>query len=914
MAAGQLGFAQEVPAGTKPDDKPATIAGNEVSDEVVKMDAFKVSAGFSGSLAAATETKQRQTLVTEAIHAEDIGKLPDISIAESLTRLPGVTTQRLNGRAQAIVIRGMNGDFSTALLNGRAQVSSSAGRSVEFDQYPAELLNSVLVYKTTDASLVGQGLAGTVDLQTVRPLSQSRRTIAVNAFYEWTDMSPANANATRGGWRETFSYIDQYNEGKVGFAIGISNSDRPGQGEQFNAWGYPNANNDSNLPFVIGGAKPFVRTSELKRKGYMAVLEFAPSEKIHSTLDVYYSDFMENQLLRGIEIPLQWSSAVLQPGYTAENNLITKGTFTNVYGVARNDYVKRDDDLVSLGWNVAIGDKKGWRTDFDVSYSRIKRTDFVLETYSGLGSSQANIGTADTMSFVLQGEGGATFTSLLDYSDGSLMRLCSPQGWGYDAVTRPYGQMGFLKGPIAKDEISQYKITTQHPMKGIFSRFEAGLAFNRREKSEVESGPDGMEGYFIVLKNKASNAPMPQSVGVTDLSFLGLGGLYSYDPMAAFNSGIYDLVPNNNPAYMSNNWNVEEKVGIAYAKFDIEKKLGSIPVTGNIGAQLLKTEQTAVGQSVNNGNSTITPVVGTHDYYDFVPSLNLNFHLTEQQTLRMSVARQLARQPMVDMRAGSTYSFNQSLASSTDPTNSPWSSSGGNPQLEPWRSNSFDLSYEHYFKDHMGYWAVAAFYKDLVSYTYTQNKIVDFNGLPTGVTGVNPQIYQGYSSVPQNGQGGSVRGLELALSLPGEKFTPVLKGFGFTGSISFFKSSVRPDLGNPDTPLPGLSDRVMTGTVYYERGGFSARVSTRYRSEYRGDIATFGPRGAVYRNLQPETIVDAQLSYSFTKGTLKGLSFIAQAYNLTDEPLKAASGDDTRFVQDYHRYGASYSVGASFKF
>jgi iron complex outermembrane receptor protein len=269
---------------------------------------------------------------------------------------------------------------------------------------------------------------------------------------------------------------------------------------------------------------------------------------------------------------------------------------------------------------------------------------------------------------------------------------------------------------------------------------------------------------------------------------------------------------------------------------------------------------------------------------------------------------------MVDMRAGSTYSFNQSLYSSTDVQNSPWSSSGGNPSIEPWRSNSFDLSYERYFKDHMGYWAIAAFYKDLVSYTYTQNKIVNFEGLPTGVSDVTPKIYQGYASVPQNGQGGSVRGLEFALSLPGEKFTEVLKGIGFTGSISFFKSSIKPDLGNPETPLPGLSDRVMTGTLYYERGGFSARVSARYRSEYRGDIATFGPRGAVFRNLQPETIVDAQVSYAFTKGSLKGLSFIAQAYNLTDEPLNASSGDDTRFVQDYHRYGASYSVGASYKF
>jgi len=231
--------------------------------EVVVLDTFTVTAGFAGSLAAAAEMKQASPVISEVIAAEDIGKLPDISIADSLTRLSGLTTQRLNGRAQAIVIRGMNGDFSTGLLNGRQQVSTSSGRAVEFDQYPAELLSSVVVYKTTEATLVGQGLAGTVDLRTVRPLSLSGRQVAANLFYEWTAMKPDNAGANRGGSRGTLSYVDQLDGGKVGIAIGVSVSDRPGQGEQFNAWGYDNTSSGA----LLGGAKPFVRTSQIKRNG-----------------------------------------------------------------------------------------------------------------------------------------------------------------------------------------------------------------------------------------------------------------------------------------------------------------------------------------------------------------------------------------------------------------------------------------------------------------------------------------------------------------------------------------------------------------------------------------------------------------------------------------------------------------------
>jgi len=883
------------------------------NDEPYVLADFTVTSGFASSLAAATEEKQRLTVISEVIHAEDIGKLPDISIAESLTRLPGLTTQRLNGRAQAIVIRGLNGDFSTALLNGRQQVSTASGRSVEFDQYPAELLNNVVVYKSTDASLVGQGLSGTVDLQTVRPLSFGRRAIAASVFYEWTDMAPLNPDSDRGGFRETLSYIDQFNDRKVGIAFGVSNSVRPGQGEQFNSWGYDSGFGGDSL---MGGAKPFVRSSEIRRDAYMGVIEFKPNETFHSTIDLFYSNFHEDQKLRGIEMPLSpnWGTyAVLEPGYTVEDGLITDATLTNFFGVARNDYAKRDDHLFAGGWNFVIGPEEGWRLNLDLSHSRVKRTDFVLETYSGYGVN--GVGTPDTITYHLAPDGGAgaTFEHQLDYSDGSAMRLGMPQGWGV-SDDRPSGQHGFVKGPIAEDKLTQYKASIEHPLPVFFNRFELGLVFNQREKYETESGPNGMEGFFLQLPNGASSAPMPESIGTADLSFIGMGELYAYDPVALYENGFYDKIPNNDPARMSNNWDVEEKISIAFLKLDIDHKLGRIPLTGNLGVQVIHTEQNSRGQAINTGSLTVDTVTGSHDYTDFVPSLNLNFHLTDRDSLRVSAARQLARQPMNDMRAGSTFSFDRDKAGATELENSPWSAEGGNPELEPWRSNSFDVSLEHYFADSKGYVAVAAFYKDLVSYTYNAKIVKDFTGYPTGAEGVEPVLWEGYSTVPTNGQGGMIKGLEFTLSIAGEKFTPVLKGFGVIASASFFKSSIQPDLGNPATPLVGLSDQVRSGTVYYERGGFSARISARFRNEYRGDIATFGPRGAVYRNLQPETVVDAQVSYTFQRGPLKNLAIIAQAYNLTDEPLVATSGADTRYIQDYQEYGANYSLGVSYKF
>ena len=151
----------------------------EAAEKAKQMDVVEVS-GIRRGIESAISIKQENTSIVEAISAEDIGKLPDSSIAESIARLPGLAAQRVAGRASTISIRGLAGDFSTTLLNGREQVSSGDNRSVEFDQYPSELVSQVLVYKTPDAQLIGQGLSGTVDLKTVRPLAYGKRAFAAN--------------------------------------------------------------------------------------------------------------------------------------------------------------------------------------------------------------------------------------------------------------------------------------------------------------------------------------------------------------------------------------------------------------------------------------------------------------------------------------------------------------------------------------------------------------------------------------------------------------------------------------------------------------------------------------------------------------------------------------------------------------
>ena len=115
---------------------------DESDDEVEEI----VVTGFRASIESSIASKKGSTSITEVVTAEDIGKLPDVSIAESIARLPGLTAQRLNGRGQVISVRGLSPDFTTALLNGREQVTAGNNRGVEFDQYPSELIQRVVIY------------------------------------------------------------------------------------------------------------------------------------------------------------------------------------------------------------------------------------------------------------------------------------------------------------------------------------------------------------------------------------------------------------------------------------------------------------------------------------------------------------------------------------------------------------------------------------------------------------------------------------------------------------------------------------------------------------------------------------------------------------------------------------------------
>lgn len=870
-----------------------TADSPEADDELITEEV--IVTGIRRGIMNSVDIKGTSTSIVEAISAEEIGKLPDVSITDSLARLPGVTAQRLNGRSQVLSVRGLGPDFTTALLNGRPQVSSGDNRGVEFDQYPSEMISQAIVYKTPDAKLMGQGLAGTVDMQTIRPLAYGKQALVANARYVWNDIDALNDDASDDGWRGSFTYVDQFMDDTFGIAFGVAYADTPTQSERFNAWGYPDV--DGNA--VIGGAKPFAQSNELERLGIIGTLEWQISDRVNTSLDLYYTEFEETQYLRGIEFPLQWSSAQLQPGYQVEDGLITSGTFDNVKGVMRNDINYRDSELTAIGWNISWDVADQWIIKGDISYSAMDRKDILLETYSGTGPNGEP--EFDSLGFQMRKGKGALFSPLLDYADPNLVMLTSPQGWGGDII--PGGQLGYNNSPSIEDELTTLDLRAEYEVGGDWlNSFEFGVNYQTREKTKVA------DEWFVGLGNGETSAPLPSDTGFTDLSFIGFPGMVTYDPIASINSGIFSLIRNPNADVVIKSWVVEEDLTTAWGMVNFDTDVGSTMVYGNFGLQYVSTDQSSYAQSASGTGDDVAlfPVSGGDSFSEWLPSLNVNFDLGNNNLLRFAYARTLARARMDQLRASLDWGFDSSKVDETDINNSPWGGSGGNPALRPWIANAFDISFEKYLADGIGYVSVAAFYKDLDTWVNDSPTVYDFTGFPTG--GFDPVLNEGLVTIPQNEGGGDIYGFELAGAFDFGYFTDSLSGLGLIASASFTSSNVK--VNDEEITLPGLSEDVYNLTAYYENERFSIRASGRYRSEFLGEVSGFGA-GRDFRTVDEETVVDAQASWFFG-GKMTGLSLLFQVYNLTDEAFTTYSNDDDRQIQDYQRYGRTYLLGASY--
>jgi iron complex outermembrane receptor protein len=861
-----------------------------------------VVTGFRASLENAVAEKKERDQIVESISAEDIGKLPDASIAESIARLPGLTSQRLSGRANVISIRGFGPDFSTTLLNGREQTSTGDNRGVEFDQYPSEVVRQVVVYKSPTASLVGQGLVGTVDIRTVRPLDfGGKQVLAVGGRVSHTDLGKLNAGSKDIGYRANVTFVDQFADDTLGLAIAASYVDEPYQIQEFNAWGYNTVGLNGGPAALIGGSKSYVTSTQLKRLGFQTTGQYRPSPELTFTLDGFYSNFEDDQIKRGIELPLGFFAfgTFGDPvDFKAENGHVVSGIFQNVQGVVRNDAFQREADLYSFGFNANYEGSNGWNAWADLGYSRTDRSELILESYSGTGYG-VDRGATDSIGFISTTR-GSIFKPTLNYSDPNLIKLTDPLGWGGSRV-----QAGYFNNRLVDDELMQVRAELERELNGGFlSAVKIGGSYNDRTK---ELTPDES---FLALASGTQEVTLPEEYRLrpTNLSYLNLGPILSYNPLDLLANGIYRLDPNAVQDVFAKGYTVDEKLITLYAQADIEAEMGASTLTGNIGVQAVHTDQQSSGFTFLAGAPS--PITLGDKYWDILPSLNLSMRFPSDFIIRFAAAREIQRPRLDQMRVSISYGVDRGGPTPII------RGDGGNPFLRPFRANGFDLNFEKYF-GRSGYIALQLFYKDLKNFIYDNVEgPFDYTGFSLSQSdqvGLPSRI--GTIKQPRNTGGGSMYGAEAAATLPFGVIAQALDGFGITGGLAYTKTSVRETPGGDRTQILGYSKWVANGTGFYEQDGFNVRGSVRHRSSFLGELSGFGGN-RTNRKALGETIVDAQIGYDFQPGSrLEGLSLYLQGQNLTDERFATVTAPDRPLeVIDYQIYGRRFLAGATYKF
>jgi len=891
-----------------------------------------VVTGIRRGIEAAISVKKNSDQIVEAISAEDIGKLPDTTIAESLARLPGVTAQRdKNGNATNISIRGLGPDFNGYLLNGREQTSTGDSRADDLSVYPAELIAGATVYKTGDASLMTAGLAGTIDNKLVDPLSFPQRVVSV--IGEKTQTGRGLGKSLEGhGDRISLAYIDQFADRKMGVALGFVHAF--GRSSQVGSGNWSNNPIDAHAVTLAGGGTTtgtipgfndgltLTNTHQRDdRDGMAGVLEFKPNPNFSSELDFYHAKIITST--KNASLKAQLGGLPVTNGVVDASGNITSGTFdlgANPNGII--DYAENvfdNDTLQSIGWRNTGKLSDTWHVSADISHNTAKRVERDIELYAG-------ITTPDTLSFVTNA-GGTPQLSVGNpgaYTSPGSIVIRDQTGWS--GTTAP--QDGYYKGPTTIDKINAARLDFTHDLQGAFSDVQFGGNVTERTKDRkavealiVSSTPPAAGGLDTI--------PFPAG-GYVENNVGGSGvNLLTFDPGVNLFPGA-TLVNKYNDDILSKTWNVKESVTTVYAKLDIDTELAKIPVRGNVGLQYVHTDQNSSGFRADIGSDvTLTDPVSAETtngtrYGDYLPTLNLTADLGNDNLLRFGAGIEIARSTLTDMRNSFTVDYN-ATAVRPDGTVGELVGSAGNPYLKPFKAKALDLSYEKYFSNKEGYLSGALFYKHLDTYIvpYTDYSY-DFTNAAhaVGITSV-PGGFLGQYTSSANGTGGNLKGFELTAQVPFSMLTSWLNGFGANASFSDTTSSVKlPNVigNNPTQPpnagsigLPGLSHLNKKIMLYYERAGFSAFVAENSRSEYIGSVANTtvgGYPSFVY--ILPQRWLSAQVGYEVQEGWLKGLGVRLEGNNLNKPTYKEA--DFAGNITTTNKTGAAADLRVSYKF
>lgn len=850
-----------------------------------------VVTGIRASQEQSIATKRNADAVVDSITAEDVGKFPDKNVAEALQRVPGIVINREFGEGERVSVRGTAPNLTRTLLDGHGLATAdwfildqlSATRSFNYLMLPSEIIGKVNVYKSPTAALEEGGIGALIDVETRRPLDLKPLFFAGSIAAGYNERADKTNPAASGlfSWKNADSTL--------GVLIAGIYEKRDIRRDGVETLGYFNngtAAAPQLVPSLIGSA---LFQQKRERKGINAAVQWQPNGQLEVDLTGLISKFGANNFNQNY---LAWGSNALGGGGTLTNvtmqgNTAVAGRIASTPGGRGVVYDSIERFADTRARNIDLEVKYHLSDDWDLR-GRLGYTDAYGNTNS---QPFVEFGAPATFDYDLRGgvpkvhftNLDPTKPSALQFDFASLHQITSDD-------EEKYGYLDFT-----------HKVDWG-PMHTL--RFGAKVTDHERS---VDFQATTYGGFFLPLQaSGCSGACTPTNFAgpLTPSDFLeniaAPGTLTSYfqvdrNKLESILFGLPASVRARVPNY-SAIFSVEEK---GYAGY-VMGEFGGEGWRGNVGVRVVETKQTSTGyvqQSVmkpgyvSDAFGIFQPVSIDRSYTDILPSVNINFDLTDQIVLRVAAARTMARPDYTDVAP--TVNLNVGSLSGTS----------GNPNLDPYRANQFDVSLEWYpNKDTIV--AGALFYKDIESFItdkpITQAFSVETNTpnlsrCTSAATPTSPNLYNCLFDINQrsNGGGGHVEGVELTVQ------APIWNGFGVQTNYTY--SHAKTQSGDP---LPGNSENTFNFTGYYENDRLQARLGYTYRSDF---FITFDRSTPL--NQKALKSLDGQVSFAVTDN----FTVTFDAINITNEKIEQFSGGTFRPRAIYDN-GRQYYAGLRFKF
>ncbi|WP_440977099.1 TonB-dependent receptor [Pseudoxanthomonas winnipegensis] len=841
-------------------------------DAVTRLDTVTVT-GQRAALDKAVSVKQMEDHVVEVISADNMGQMPNVTVAEALARLPGVTASLDRGNASLATVRGLGPRMTMGTVNGREIASSEPDRAVRWEIFPTEIVSTVKVYKTPSADLIAGGIAATVDIATIDPLTYTGPRFVASAGPVFYDQGKDVDGYSPWGSRFGASWVHKIND-DLAIAIGATYQKQKNANALIGSWGYTDdasavdVDGDGTRDYTPWGAADQLKLIDQTRTGAMAALQWR-SGNFELKADALYSrvrideDQSQTWYRNWDDSIWSWWNPYGQPGSSIHmiDHSVVGGTLINSqWGtpLEMDQVLAKYSEVKTLTAGGLNGKWTGevWTLGADLSASEAKRENRWRSVQFGLNP--------DSVSF--------------DFAPGHAPWISA------SSATPAWGIAGSDEPQALHDRIAALALDASRPLDGAFNR----LSFGARVSDRVKRNRHELANYSDYSQPISAYADL---IHPLDIPGLNVPPVYAGNVDDIAERGFGGFAPSALAEQMLDHWKVQERVKEAFAKANFSSNWLGVDVTGNVGVRVVGTHTRSDGYDTVDGN-TYAPSSASKDYTDVLPSATVNFLIADDKILRLSAAKVVARPPLDELRTG-RYLDNPATVSGQ------LTGSGGNPRLDPFRATQLDLSYEWYF------------HKEALAAVAVYRKWVDSSiGYKTEHETIDGRDY--LISGPFNGGGGYIDGVELTFQTP-FWFIPGMENFGIYSNLSLVDSNLHEfSPANNPLPLSGLARRTGSADLWYSNGKLEARAGYSYHSPYS---TAYGWNASHLVRLDSMGTWDASLGWQFNLRWAVKL----QVSNLTNEAMRAytdnlpyrlANMDDG----GYQLFGRRFSLEATFRF